>query len=61
MSATYIAPVTRRMFIGVAALSGVGFAALKPHEIEEHEMDDENHIVEEIKKKKIRHGMTPLS
>jgi len=50
-------PLTRRKFISVAALSGAGLASLKPHEIEEHAMADENRMAEEIKKEKIRRAM----
>ena len=50
-------PLARRKFISVAALSGAGLAALKPHEIEEHAMADENPMAEEIKKEKIRRAM----
>ena len=50
-------PLARRKFISVAALSGAGLAALKPHEIEEHAMADKNPMAEEIKKEKIRRAM----
>ena len=57
--------VTRRKFIGVAALSGAGVASLSAHDqlarareidgvMEQHEMLSENRMTEEINKEKIR-------
>ena len=57
--------VTRRKFIGVAALSGAGVASLSAHDrlarpagiagvMEQHEMLSENRMGEEINKEKIR-------
>jgi hypothetical protein len=38
-------------------MSGVGLAAFKPHESEEHAVADEDRMAEEIKKEKIRRAM----
>ena len=49
-------PLSRRCFVGIAALAGVdvGIAALSGEALGQHAMPSQEHMAEEIKKEKIR-------